>query len=340
MPQGRMSNRKGPRGAMGALGMEIKVRIVPCDLCSEFFKGERVMTYEFVFVLTVPGVDGLLPWCFSVPFSVDARNAHPAAFATLIDARISDCDARGGKNLPRKQNTPLSGPSWASGICRRGGSFTDSDGFRWFPLGGNNGTMSRQGRAKVGNGTAVPFSACSPASAGAPGHSMNGPETPWGRPTSAWPSGVRLRLVSSQPLLANIFFARLPFPVPTRNFLLSTPTFLTNPHFYNINPALNSRAPPSRDTLLTTQHPKKKRHSNSPHRTPVHVWAFHCPSPPRLAPPSDSTPSAPSWEGKKNSPASPPSNPEYKSLAPPAGRLSRIFAATPSPEANKTTPPA
>lgn len=177
MPQGRMSDREGPRGAMGALGMEIKVRIVPCHLCSEFFKGERVMTYEFVFVLTVPGVDGLLPWCFSVPFSVDARNADPAAFATLIDARISDCDARGGKNLPSKQNTPLSGPSWASGICRRGGSFTDSDGFRWFPLGGNNGTMSRQGRAKVGNGTAVPFSACSPASAGAPGHSMNGPET-------------------------------------------------------------------------------------------------------------------------------------------------------------------
>lgn len=95
------------------------------------------------------------------------------------------------------------------------------------------------------------------------------------------------------------FLARLPFPVPTRNFLLSTPTFLTNPHFYNINPALNSRAPPSRDTLLTTQHPKKKCHSHSPHRTPVHIWAFICPSPPRLAPPPDSTPSAPSCEEKK-----------------------------------------
>lgn len=183
------------------------------------------------------------------------------------------------------------------------------------------------------------FSACSPASAGAPGHSMNRPGTRGA--VRHLPGRVRLRLVSSQPLLANIFFARLPFPVPTRNFLLSTPTFLTNPHFYNINPALNSRAPPSRDTLLTTQHPKKKCHSHSPHRTPVHIWAFHCPSPPRLAPLRPTRPRALHRGKKKNSPASPPSNPEYKSLAPPAGRLSRIFAATSSsPEANKTTPSA
>lgn len=146
MPQGRMSDREGPRGAMGALGMEIKVRIVPCHLCSEFFKGERVMTYEFVFVLTVPGVDGLLPWCFSVPFSVDARNADPAAFATLIDARISDCDARGGKICPgNKTRHCLGRAGRLELVVAAGHSLTlmASDGFHW-------GATMGQCQGKVG----------------------------------------------------------------------------------------------------------------------------------------------------------------------------------------------
>lgn len=126
------------------------------------------------------------------------------------------------------------------------------------------------------------FSACSPASAGAPGHSMNGPGTRGA--VRHLPGRVRLRLVSSQPLLANIFFARLPFPVPTRNFLLSTPTFLTNPHFYNINPALNSRAPPSRDTLLTTQHPKKKVPFAFPSSYPRPHLGFPLPVPTQIGP--------------------------------------------------------
>lgn len=120
MPRGRVGQRGTPRD----LGGEIKVRIVPCHLCPEFFKGERAMTYEFVLVLTVPGVDGLLPSFFPCLSRSTRGMQDPAAF----DGR------RGEKNLPRiKTRHCLGRAGRLEFVVAAGHSLTlmASDGFHW-----------------------------------------------------------------------------------------------------------------------------------------------------------------------------------------------------------------
>jgi hypothetical protein len=173
------------------------------------------MTFGFVFVLR------------PVVFSCLSRRAggmqSPALHLQASSMPESGTATPDEKNLPRKQDTPLFGPSRASGICRRGGSFTDSGGMRCFPLGGSNGTMSGQAGQNGTKDTAVPFSAASRPQQ-APRHSMN-----LGRARGQiWhlPGRVRLRPVSSQqPLLANIFSPGSPSQFPPETFSSQHPFF-------------------------------------------------------------------------------------------------------------------